>query len=261
MEMNMRKLVWITTALAALAGAGLAVAHQGDTKSITSVSATFTATTPTGVRTSTCTSADGTYATTDATYTGTATSSQPSLNGSITIDAESVLNTTTNVGVVSGTIQFGSGWGNGTQFDAVYSNGNIAGLATGRMQNPDGQLLANLSAAFSSTGGFTSGMLGGGTSGGGAVQVLRADCQPVAAPKPDVIEVNGAVSAVSATSITAAGVTCALPASLQAAVTALALANGSEVDMACTASGGVNTLSRISTRGHGEMHAKRQRHR
>ena len=74
----MRKLVWITIAVAALAGAGLAVAHGFDSKSVKSVSATFTATTAGNVRTSTCTGSDGhTYATTKATFTGTATSSEP----------------------------------------------------------------------------------------------------------------------------------------------------------------------------------------
>ena len=252
----MRKLVWITAAIAALAGAGMAVAHGLDSKSVKSVSATFTATTASVVKTSTCTGTDGTYATTDATYTGTSISSEPSLNGSISIDTESLLNTTTNIGVVSGKIRFGSGHGNDTQFEAVYSpSGNIAGLATGHTQDPGTQLIANLSAAFSATGGFTSGKLGGATTGGDAVEVLRGGCKPVPAPKPDTIDVHGAVSAVSTTSITAAGVTCGIPTELQAAVTALALANGSQVQMTCTAVAGVNTLSRISTPGHGDVHS------
>ena len=265
----MRKLVWITAAIAALAGAGMAVAHQIDSKSIKSVSATFTATTASVVKTSTCTGPDGTYATTRATYTGTATSSEPTLNGAVSIDTESLLNTTTNVGVVSGKIRFGSGDGNGndTRFAAVYSNGNIAGLATGRGGEDHGngnangsQLLANLSAAFSTTGGFTNGKLGGGTSGGDAVQVLRGGCQPTEAPKPDTITVSGAVSAVPTTSITAAGVTCVIPAELTATVAALALVTGSQVEMTCTVAAGVNTLSRISAGGHGDDHSNQSNH-
>jgi hypothetical protein len=247
----MRKLIWITTAIVALAGASMAVAHGLDSNSVKSVSATFTATTSSVVRTSTCTGADGTYATTNATYTGTSTSSEPSLNGPISIDTQSLLNTTTNIGTVSGKIRFGSGPGNDTQFAAVYSNGNIAGLATGHTGDPGTQLLANLSAGFSTTGGFTSGMLGGGTSGGNAVELLGGGCKPTPAPRPDTIDVHGAVSAVSATSITAAGVTCTIPTNLQAAVTALALATGSQVDMTCTAAAGVNTLTRISAPGAG----------
>ena len=265
----MRKLVWITAAIAALAGAGMAVAHQIDSKSIKSVSATFTAATASVVKTSTCTGTDGTYATTRATYTGTATSSEPTLNGPVSIDTESLVNTTTNVGVVSGKISFGSGDnGNNTRFAAVYSNGNIAGLATGRGgedhgngNGSGGQLLANLSAAFSTTGGFTNGKLGGGTSGGDAVLVLSGGCQPAATPKPDTISVQGAVSTVSATSITAAGVTCVIPPELTATVAALALVSGSQVEMTCTAAAGVNTLSRISAGGgHGGDHSSKSNH-
>lgn len=252
----MRKLVWITAAIVALAGTGMAVARGLDSKSVKPVSATFTATTASVVRTATCTGADGTYATTKATYTGTASSSESSLNGPVTIDARSLINTTTNVGTLSGKLRFGSGEGNDTHFDAVYSNGNIAGLAQGHTRDPGGRLLANLSAAFSATGGFTNGKLGGGTSGGDAVEVLRGGCEPTPAPKPDTIKVHGAVSAVSATSITAAGVTCSIPASLQASVAGLALAAGSQVEMTCTPSGGTNTLSRISIAGHHEVHAK-----
>jgi hypothetical protein len=262
MEMNMRKIVWITAAIAALVGAGVAVAHQIDTKSITQVSATFTATTPSVVKTSTCTGSDGTYTKTDATYTGTSTSTDPNLNGSISIDTDSLLNTTTNVGTVTGRIRFGSGNDNGTQFTAVYSTGNIAGLATGREGGGDSgtQLVANLSAAFSTTGGFSSGKLGGGTTGGNAVELSQGGCKPAPAPQPDTIEVRGAVSAVSSTSITAAGVTCTIPTNLTSQVASLNLTNGSQVDMTCTAASGTNTLSKISAghgNGGGDEHGKR----
>jgi hypothetical protein len=251
METNMRKIVWITAALAALVGAGVAVAHQIDTKSITQVSATFTAATPSVVKTSTCTGSDGTYTKTDATYTGTSTSTDPNLNGSISIDTDSLLNTTTNVGTVTGRIRFGSGNGNSTQFTAVYSSGNIAGLASGHEGGDSGtQLVANLSAAFSTTGGFSSGKLGGGTTGGNAVELSQGGCKPAPAPKPDTIEVRGAVTAVSSTSITAAGVTCTIPTTLTSQVASLNLTNGSQVDMTCTAAGGTNTLAKISA-GHG----------
>jgi hypothetical protein len=251
MEMNMRKLVWITTAVAALVFAGMAVAHQVDSKSVTSVSATFTATTPSVVKTKTCTGSDGTYATTDATYTGTSTSTEPSLNGPVSIDAESLLNTTTNIGTVTGRISFGSGHGNNTQFEAVYSNGNISGIASGNIHDSDSQLLANLSAAFSATGGFTNGKLGGATTGGDAVEILHGGCKPMPAPKPETIEVHGAVTAVSATSISAAGVTCVIPTQLQSMVAGLSLVTGSQVEMTCTAAAGVNTLSRISAKKQG----------
>jgi hypothetical protein len=44
------------------------------------------------------------------------------------------------------------------------------------------QVLANLSADFSSAGGFTNGKLGGGTAGGSAVELGPGKCAP---DKPD----------------------------------------------------------------------------
>jgi hypothetical protein len=252
MEMSMRKLVWITVAIAALAGAGMAVAHHADSKSVKAVSATFTATTPSVVKTNTCTGADGTYVTTDATYTGTSTSSEAGLNGAITIETDTLLNTTTNLGEVSGKIRFGSGHGNDTHFDAVLSNGNIAGLASGHVDG-GGTLLANISAGFTSAGGFTTGKLGGGTSGGDGVEILRGGCKPAPAPKPDTITARGAVAAVPTTTITVAGVTCTIPPTLAAAVTALNLVAGTQVEMTCTSAAGVNTLTKISAPGHHDV--------
>ena len=125
----MRRLIWVFAAVAALTGSGLAVAHGIDSKSVKAVSATFTATTASVARTSTCTGSDGTYVKTNATYSGTSTSSDPSLNGPVSIYTESLINTTTNLGIVSGKLRFGDH--NGAQFDAVYSNGNLAGLRDG----------------------------------------------------------------------------------------------------------------------------------
>ena len=248
----MRKLVLITAAVVALAGAGLAVAHGFDSKSVKSVSATFTATSAQDVRTSTCTGSDGhVYATNKGTYTGTATSTDASLNGTLTIYAESLIDTTANIGTVTGKLQIGSGGDEDeTHFEAVYSGGNVAGIAEGHTQTPHTSLLANLSAAYSATGGFTNGKLGGGASGGDAVETIAGGCQPTPTPKPDRIVVHGAVTAVSTGSITAAGVTCTIPLELQTKVAGLGLVVGSQVNMTCTVSGGTNTLARIESRGH-----------
>ncbi len=249
----MRKLVWITTAIAALTGVGMAVADHMNTHSLKAVSATFTAPTASVVRTSTCTGADGTYATTSATYTGgTAVSTEPSLNGAISIDTESLINTTNDIGTVSGRIRIGSGHDGGTRFSAVYSKGKLAGLVSGgNERDSSGQLLGNLSATFSTAGGFTDGKIGGGTTGGDAVLISSGGCKPTAPPKPDVISVEGTVSASSGSSVTAAGITCVVPSTLSSTVTGLGLVNGTtRVDMTCTVSGGVNTLSKISIAGN-----------
>ena len=69
----MRRLILITAAGLALLGAGIAVAHEGGSKSVKQVAATFTATTGSNVQTSTCTGSDNvTYTTTRGRWTGTA---------------------------------------------------------------------------------------------------------------------------------------------------------------------------------------------
>jgi hypothetical protein len=246
----MRKIVLIIAAIAALVSAGIAVAHESDSKSVKSVSATFTATGASVVKTATCTGTDGTYATTKATYTGMAISTEPSLNGPVTVKTESVVNTTTDVGTVSGRLRIEGAGGKLTEaeFGAVYSKANLAGLAAGH-SGDHVQLLGNLSAGFTAAGGFTNGKLGGATTGGDAVLVTPGGCQPAATPKADRIDVHGAVSAVSTSSITAAGVTCAIPTELQSDVAKLALASGSQVELTCTVAGGTNTLVKVAPRG------------
>ena len=102
----------------------------------------------------------------------------------------------------------------------MYDHGNIAGLAVGRAHEPSARLVANLSAGFSAAGGFTGGKLGGGTAGGSAVEIGPGRCAPAAPPKPEKSEARGTITALSTTSITVAGLTCAIPADNPAAVNA-----------------------------------------
>src|SRR4051812_18677322 len=126
-----RTLALATAAVAALAATSLAVAHGLDGKTIRSVTGTFAASTASKVETRTCTTSDGkTLVTTSGTYTGTATG-DPDLTGATTVRAKSTINTTDNVGTVSGTLRIDQASGRDTQaqFSAVYSGGQIAGLA------------------------------------------------------------------------------------------------------------------------------------
>ncbi len=259
----MRKLVLSTVALAALAGSGLAIAHGFDTRSIKAVGSTFTAAPVGTVQTSTCTGADGSYTRSHGTYTGTVSNAtgDANLNGPITIDAKSLINTSTNVGVVTAHIRFGSDGGGNAQFEGVYANGNVAGLVEGHAPGSTAALLGNLSAAFSTTSGFTNGNIGGANSGG-AVELTSGGCKPMPPPKPDVVRAEGVVSAISTGSITAAGVTCTIPTDLQSAVSGLGLvANTSRVDMTCTVAGGTNTLAKLSVEGgHGHLKEHLKRH-
>ena len=183
----MRRLTFIAAGLAALLATSIAVAHGIDGgKSAKAVAATFTAT-GSSMSTRTCTTTDGKSITiTNGRYTGTA-SGDPDLTGAITLSARSVINTTDNVGVVDGQFRIDVSGGHDTfaNYSAVYAGGNIAGLASGVARNSDGRLIANLSAGFSASGGFTSGKLGGGTSGGNAVELGPAKCAPTTSPKPE----------------------------------------------------------------------------
>jgi hypothetical protein len=111
-------------------------------------------------------------------YTGLS-AGDPELTGPITLDVHSVINTTDNVGAVTGKLKItGASGKTAAQYDAVYDGGNLAGLAGGHAGDPGAKLLANLSAGFTTAGGFTSGKLGGGTAGGSAVELGPGKCSP-----------------------------------------------------------------------------------
>jgi hypothetical protein len=130
----------------------------------------------------------------------------------------------------------------------VYDHGSIAGLATGRVHGPSRALVANVSATFSPTSGFTNGKLGGGTSGGSAVVVASHGCKTVA-PAHQRVDARGTISSLSATSITVAGVTCAIPSSTSSRVNDKFKA-GDTVEIECAFADGTATLVKIEGRRH-----------
>jgi hypothetical protein len=245
----MKKLALVAVGLAALATAGLAVARgMDDYRSVTAVSGTFAATTTAGkTDTRTCTTTDGkTITSTRASYTGNASSGTADLNGPVTIDSHSVINTTDSIGEVDGRLRITVGAGRtDLHFVSVYDHGNVAGLATGRAATHGVQLVGNLSAAFTagSPGGFSSGKIGGGTSGGSAIEIGFGRCAPNK-PVKENADAEGTVTAVSQTSITAAGVTCAVPSNLSASVLALK-PNVDRVHIRCSLVNGTLTLVKI----------------
>jgi hypothetical protein len=239
----MRKLSLVSTVIVALVVAGIAVAKGIDgTKSAASVAGTFAAAAGANVDTKTCTTSDGkTIAVTKATYSGIAAGAVD-LAGPATLDVHSFINTTDDVGVVNGTLKIDTAADKNTvaQFTAVYDHGKLAGLAAGHGQDQHVKLLANLSAGFSAAGGFTDGKLGGGTAGGAAVALGPGKCQ--ATPKES-SSAHGAVSAVSTTSITVAGLTCTVPAGLAAQLADVKV--GDRLEIRCNLAAGTNTLVAI----------------
>jgi hypothetical protein len=237
-----RTLILAVTSVVALATASYAVAHGSDgSKTAKAVAGTFNAATASRVNTRTCTTSEGkTIVTTDGTYAGAALG-DADLAGAATLHAKSTINTTDGVGVVSGSIKIDVASGSDTRadFSTVYQGGHIAGLAAGRAHDPSVKLLANFSADFSASAGFTNGKIGGGTAGGIAVELGPSRCEKVRVVK-ETSEAKGLVTAVSATSITVAGLTCVVPASLQSAIAGLTV--GSRAEIRCSFQNGANTL-------------------
>jgi hypothetical protein len=231
---------------AALAATAAAVAHAVTGRASHTVAGTFAATAASRIQSHTCTTADGkTITTTTGTYTGTA-SGDPDLTGAATITARSTINSTDGIGIVSGTLRIdpGSGRRTVTSFNSVYSGGQIAGLAVGRAHAPAADLVANVSASFSASGGFTDGKIGGSV-GGAAVEVAGVRCSRVQVVH-ERSDASGVVSTVSSTSITVAGLTCAVPSNLQARVARFA--QGSHAAIRCRLENGANTLVGIERR-------------
>ena len=243
-----RTLILASTVVVALTATAYAVAHGIDgAKSVKAVTGTFNATTASKVETRTCTTSDGkTIVSTNGRYTGTA-AGDADLTGPATLDARSTINSTDGVGVVSGTLRIDVASGEDTraQFDAVYSAGQLAGLASGHAQDPHLKLLANISSAFNAASGFTGGKIGGGTSGGAAVEVGPGKCDRTTTVK-QTSRASGTVGAVSSTSITVAGLMCSVPTSLQSIVAGLTV--GARAEIQCSLVNNANTLVKVEAK-------------
>jgi hypothetical protein len=240
----MRRLMWIAAAAVGLLGAGIAVAHEGGSRAVKQVSATFMATTASNVRTSTCTGSDNvTYTTTRGRWTGPATG-DPTLTGNATVDAELLVNSAGD-GFVSGKLRIDGANHTSAWFEGVIAGGtHIAGLAEGHGNAPWSKLVANLSADWSSAAGFN-GKLGGGTSGGNAVVLTSGGCK---SPKPETVEAHGALTlGANNATVTVAGVTCNVPSDLSTKVAKFH--SSDRVEIKCTSASGTNTLTRIAGKG------------
>jgi len=240
--------------LAALAVVGAAIANGGfgGTRSAKAVTGTFSATTVTKNDTRSCTASDGkAISITNAAYTGTSTG-DPDLTGATTVQLRAIVNTTDNVGAVSGTIKIDTAADKNTttQFNAVYDHGNIAGLAAGRASTDGVGLLANLSAGFTPTGGLTNGKFGG-TSGGSAAEFGPGKCAPT---QPERSVAAGTVTAVSSSSITVAGLTCAVPTSLAAQVATIHV--NDQAAIRCDVENGTPTLVSVKSGSSQDVHTE-----
>jgi hypothetical protein len=157
---------WLAgSAIVALSIAGAAIAASSPV-STTAVNASFTATTVSNRSVQTCTGSDGTYELTRATFAGTATSSDPHLNGPITLDVSSVYNTVKTLGWIKAEVRIESstpGDGTTAKLTAVDNNGTVQGFLVGDGHGNGVTLLANLTGSFTGAGGFTTGSIGTGS--------------------------------------------------------------------------------------------------
>jgi hypothetical protein len=249
----MRKLILAAVAVAALVATSIAVANGGfgGGQTAEAVAGTFSATSS-NVSSRTCTTSDNkTIVVTSGKYTGTATG-DADLTGAITIQARSVVNTTDKIGTVDGVMKIDvSGNGETTAaFSSVYDGGSLAGLAVGRARGPHARLLGNISATFDPSTGFSGGKIGGATSGGSAVELAGASCSG-SSTSNERASARGTISALSAQSITVAGLTCAIPSDQSSDVNSK-YKQGDTVAISCSYENGQSTLTRIQGKQGGQ---------
>lgn len=246
----MKRIALLTVGLVALVATGAAVAHL-KASGVKSVAATFSATSVSNLETRTCTGEDGTYEIATAKYEGTATSSEATLAGPVQAKVRSVYNVAKNLGVVEGWLRIRSSAGNTTgRIWAVNTNGALDGFVRGEAGHGDGALLASLTAAFTRTGGFASGQLGGGGGANAAVIAGRLNCKGNTRPSVRLV-VRGEVDAVSSTSISvkpsdgSATQTCAVTSESPKLDK---IEKGDHVEMQCSQIGGAMVLTKIHER-------------
>ncbi len=168
--------------VAALAVAGVALAGAGGPGE-QAASATFTATTVSHSRLSSCSvNAGDTFVSTLATYTGTASGSDARLDGALTIHALSFVDTNTGLGRVVGTFRIKPDSGPGTvgAINAAVTNGDANGAVTARLEGrPIGRMVATFTSPFDPATGFSSASLGTGSVGAAGVVVSGGSwCRP-----------------------------------------------------------------------------------
>ena len=162
----------------ALSAAGVAAAH-GRTTSVQAASATFAANTVSNVSQVTCSVTGGdTFQATIATYTGESSSSDPRLAGALRIRAWSLVDTTNGVGHVFGEFQIkGAATRAHGTLNAALADGKASGIARGYVRHQWGRIVASLGSDFSPNAGFSTGSLGGSTTGAGFIRSGRW-CHP-----------------------------------------------------------------------------------
>lgn len=245
----MRKL-WLTGLVTGLALTVTAVAVARLTADgITSVSATFSATTAQGFKARTCSGPDGEYQLIDAVYRGTSSNPEASLSGDVRLRIASTYNTTERIGWASGWLKIhDSRW---IRFDAVNTNGKLVGLVHGRVGDRFADLLGSFTADFAPSG-VSNFQLGGGGAISNAALLGGKICTGSPAGKSVKLTVKGAIDTITQTSISvkpedgSALQTCLIG---TGSPNVSGFANGQRVEMTCATVNGNLTVVRLKKRG------------
>ena len=202
----MRKTILITV-VAAVALVAAAVAYAAYTASgVSAATATFSTDKVSPLRTASCTGADGkAFTVTSGHYTGVAGFVAPAaaaeLNGPLTINARTVYSTTDGLGYVTGSFHVRNDRParlNG-HFTATLKGTQLVGFLDASSRGRHARVLGNLSATFTPTTGFTSGLIGSTSSTAVLAVIAGPTCpkpKPAPAPKRPV-HVEGTISAIS----------------------------------------------------------------
>lgn len=249
-----RTIVIALVAAVALTTAGIAVATLGPS-GVSATTATFSAARSHG-ETRTCTGNGSTYEITRGRYVGTIDFAEPNneLDGPLTIDARSVLNTTTGIGYVDAWVRGRDGdrTVRGRLVGTLDGSGKVDGFFQGRASHRSGVLLGAVSATFTAAGGFADGRLGNGTTSLPAVLVGK----PCTSTKPAGIAVRllvrGDVAAIAPDAITvnprdgSPAQSCKLKAGVSPSTAGIAV--GSKVEIRCGLVQGEMTLLKLKSR-------------
>jgi hypothetical protein len=247
----MRRLTLVLAAGAALAATSLAGGALRNDRTMSAVTATFTATTVGSRATAACSSGDGTFQITKATYRGTS-SGDPTLAGPIRLTVQATINTTRRLGTIDGTLVVDrQGRDTRAHLTGVFRDGTVSGLLSGQALPPGQRLLGTFTASYSPDGGFGAGGIGVGNINPAALRFSEGSCAPAKPAQGQLKLLVGNVLALSDSSITVGlttggTFTCTLDDRARADLSHRHIAVGDQVNAYCRFEAGTWTLLRLA---------------
>ena len=246
----MRRLTLMVAAAFALVATSLALGALRRDRSMSPVTATFTATTVGSRTTTSCTNGDGTFQITKGTYTGAA-SGAPALSGPIKLTVRAAINSTKRLGTIDGIVVVDRvGRDTRAHLTAVYQDGNVSGLLLGLATPPGERLLGTFTASYSSDGGFGAGGIGVGNVNPAALSFNEGTCNAAKPAAGQLKLVGGTVQSLNDGSITV-GLTaggsfsCSLDDRTRAEIARQHVRLGDQVSAFCSFRAGVWTLLHV----------------